>query len=98
MFKVRLSVDAVRGTLSRELVQPSRPLILDTLAEMRKAEPMADRQGLGRWALSIPFEDWVRLREKYPELATNDPATRTRFYRRFIASEESRPFRVRERV
>lgn len=96
MFQQRLMIQGDR--LTHVLHQPSRHLILDTAARMRLLEPMRDREGLGRWALSIPFEDWVALRRKHPELASTDAHVKTRAYLRFMASDESKPYRVRERV
>jgi hypothetical protein len=98
MFRQRLIVDAMRHQLTHVLEQTNRPAILATLQEMRKAEPMADREGLGRWALSIPFEDWLALRGKYPELASTDVTIKTRAYQRFMTSAESMPYRVRETI
>ena len=57
----------------------------------------ADRPGLGRWMLSIPFEDYLALQVKYPELASPDGQIKTRAYKRFMASPESKPYRLRER-
>jgi len=94
MFNVRMVSEAARLTLVTD--QPSQGLILDTVAEMRKCEPMADRPGLGRWALSIPFVDWLEIRRKYPDIASDDAQIKTRAYARFMASAESIPFRVRE--
>ena len=54
---------------------------------------MADQQGLGRWALSVPLEDWQRLRGKYPDLASTDAAIKSRAWLEFIASPEAAPFR-----
>jgi hypothetical protein len=77
---------------------PQERLILETNAELRKCEPMADREGLGRWALSVPFLKWIELRRKYPDLASTSSAVKSRAWLRFIASDESLPFKVRERV
>ena len=96
MFNVRLMTEAERVTWVTD--QASRPLILDTVAEMRKAEPMQDREGLGRWALSVPMLDWMALRRKYPDLQSKDPATRSKAWERFIVSAESKPYRVREKI
>lgn len=96
MFRIDAKREGDGLTVFRE--QPLRPLILDTVAELRKCEPMADREGLGRWALSIPQLDWLELRGKYPELASHDPVIKSRAYARFINSPESLPYRVRERV
>ena len=78
--------------------QPMERLILETNAELRKCEPMADREGLGRWALSVPFLKWVELRRKYPDLASTCAEVKSRAWLRFINSPESAPFKVREHV
>lgn len=83
-------------TVKRE--QPERGLILDTLQRMRNLEPMADLPGIGRWALSIPAEDWLTIREQYPELQSKDGQERSRAWARFIASDESIPYRVRDKA
>lgn len=84
--------------LVHRLEQPSRELILDTNREMRKAEPMADRPGLGRWALSVPLEDWQALRAKYPDLASRDPQISSRAWLAFMQSSEAEPYKVRDSV
>jgi hypothetical protein len=96
MFGLKLKREGDSLVSVRE--QRERPLILDTVARVRAAGGVADREGLGRWALSISFEDWIRLREKYPELASNDPKIKSRAYLRFMRSPESIPFRVREKI
>ena len=97
MFKVEAHLNG--ADLTTITHQASEALILDTAAELRKcSEPIPDREGLGRWALSIPFVDWLALRRKYPELASADPQIRSRAYLRFMASPESMPFRVRARI
>jgi hypothetical protein len=78
--------------------QINRTPILESVAALRNEGGANDTEGLGRWALSIPFEDWLRLREKYPELASKDAKTKSRAYLRFMRSPESEPFRVRERI
>lgn len=96
MFRQRLTIEGKQLTVVLE--QPTRPLILDTTAELRKAGGAPDRPGLGRWALSVPFEDWVALREKYPDLASPDAQIKSRAWLAFIASAESKPYKVREHV
>lgn len=96
MFNVRMAVQGDRFYVKTD--QPHENLILETLAEMRKADPMKDREGLGRWALSIPMVRWVELRRKYPELASPDAQVKSRAYARFMASDESIPYRVRAKI
>ena len=96
MFRVSLQIrDNTLTTVSEQL---ARPLILDTIQELNKIAPLPDRPGIGRWALSIPFEDWLRLREKYPDLANKDAKIKSAAYMRFINSAESAPFKVRAKV
>jgi hypothetical protein len=96
MFKVRLVTHD--DGLTMVTLDPKERLILETNAELRKCEPMADRDGLGRWALSVPFLKWVELRRKFPALASTDAEVKSRAWRSFIASADSLPYRVRERV
>lgn len=96
MFEQLLKVEGDKAVVITH--QPTRRLILDTAAELRKAGGVADQQGLGRWALSVPLEDWQRLRGKYPDLASTDAAIKSRAWLAFIASPEAAPFKIRERV
>jgi hypothetical protein len=96
MFGLKIKREGESLVTIRE--QHARPLILDTVARVRADGGIADREGLGRWALSIPFEDYIALRDKYPELASTDPKIKSRAYRRFMRSPESLPYRVREKI
>lgn len=95
MFQQRFVIDPGGRTVTGIMQQINRTQVMEAIATLRNESPPADREGLGRFALSIPFEDWVRLRTKYPELASTDAATKSRAYLRFLRSEESRPFRMR---
>jgi len=96
LTKLKVSGDGKEITCIRS--QPERAGILHTI-ERRRLEGIVpqDRDGLGRWMLSIPFEDWLRLREKYPDLASPDGKIKTRAYYKLMASPESIPFRLREK-
>jgi hypothetical protein len=76
-----------------------RSLILDTVQQYRN-EGVIDRNKLewGRWALSIPHEDFAILCRINPDLNSRDAATRTAAMKKFIASPESLPYRVMERA
>jgi hypothetical protein len=98
MFNVRLKVDQVGRHelgLTATLNQYGRGELLESLAEVRATAPPADRDGLGRWALSIPFEDYQGLRVTWPELSASDPITKSRAYKRFLRHPDSLPYRVR---
>jgi hypothetical protein len=87
------------GGLTGIRTQLERPLILDTVARIRAAShfaPIADRPGLGRMALSVPLEDWHRLRGKYPDLASQDAQIRSAAWLRFMRTPEAEPFKLRE--
>lgn len=79
--------------------QYGRDNILSTLERCRaeRSHPR-DLDGLGRWALSVPFEDWLRLKAKYPDLACKDGKIQTKAWQTFIQSSESIPFRMRDKV
>jgi hypothetical protein len=71
---------------------------LETIAAMRRELVIRDRDGLGRWMLSIPFEDYHRMLQRHPELSSKDPKVKSEFYRRFFRSEASEPYRVRDKL
>ena len=78
------------------LVQPGRNDLMNTLAEMRKADPSILRkmESMG-WELSIPFEDYHQLVKKYPDLKAPHALTRTLAWKKFMGSAESAPYKVR---
>jgi hypothetical protein len=96
MFNVKATIQGQQFTVVTE--QPAERLILETNAELQKMEPMADREGLGRWALSVPMLEMENLRRKYPALRSRDPMERSRAWLKFIASDESKPYRVRATI
>jgi hypothetical protein len=98
MFFTRLKVSGDGRDITCFRSQPERDNILHTL-ERRRIEGVAPRdvEGLGRMVLQIPWEDFERLKLKYPDLGSPDGKVKTRAYYRFMASDESLPFRVRER-
>jgi hypothetical protein len=69
-------------------------VILERNRDLRNAKAVRDVPGMGRLALTIPLDDRERLRRKYPELDSTDAQTRTLAWKRFIASEESAPYKV----
>lgn len=98
MFLTRLKV-ATNGTdLTCIREQPERSALLHGIERMRLEGATKDAEGFGRWALSIPFEDYVALGTKYPALMSKDPREKQKFYRWFMQSDESLPYRVREKI
>ena len=80
--------------LYRKLTQPDRHLILSRNAELRKNPGVITDLSFGRYHLSIPLEDYEVLKKKYPVIVRGSNAERTAFYKRFIRSVESIPYRV----
>jgi len=82
------------GVMHGRLLQPTRAMVLDRNAELRK-NPGALRpmQSMG-WELSIPLVDYYALRTKYPDLKSTDPLTRTLAWKKFLGSAESLPYKV----
>jgi len=85
-------------TLTYVLEQTNRAAVLESVKATRIEHPVKDRPGLGRWALSVPLEDWVRLRRTYPDLAAKDAQIRSVAWTRFMQSAESEPYRMRDRI
>ncbi len=86
------------GILYRRLFQPGRRAVMEETAAIRSAGIVEDREGLGRWCLTIPEEDMEYLKRsvKWRELGSYDTETRHRAWRRFMQSPDSAPYRVRE--
>lgn len=92
---VRETVFDTDGTAHGRLSQPSAGLILARNQELRKnPEAIRPLQSMG-WALSIPEADYYNLRRLNPDLAAPCALTRTVAWKKFIASPESLPYRVR---
>ena len=91
LFKERIGIED--GVIYRELVQPSRLLVLERNQAMRNAGGPKDLS-FGRWQLCIPLEDLAVLKQRNLELGARDNATRTKAWQRFVASPESLPYRV----
>lgn len=97
LFLTRIVPHAPTNEVLVTREQPSRSLILDQAQRLRN-EPEALRPlSFGVWALTIPFEDLENLEAANPELKSTDKETRRRAWRKFIASPESLPYRVKER-
>lgn len=82
------------GKLWRDRQQTNRGAILRANAELRKSE--ANRLDGMRWALRIPEDDYVALRARNPELASNERAVRDAAWSKFMLSAESLPYRIYE--
>ena len=88
-------------TVTRCLVQPERPQVLEAIKTIRNEGIVEDRPGIrGRWCLSIPFADWEWLKRhpKWCELTSHDRDTRHKAWMRFMNHPDSAPFRVRDKA
>lgn len=85
------------GQIVRETRQPSRRPILAELQEIRKEAGALRPLSFMGWELCIPEADYWPLLAKYPELKSLDAEIKTRAWRRFMASSECDPYRVRDR-
>lgn len=87
------------GNLTREVLAPGKRELLDENQRRRLSGVRPDfAGGWGRHALQIPEADLAILRSKYPELNCWDKDIRAKAWRKFLASPESRPYRVTERI
>ena len=85
------------GRLVRVQHQPSRDLILNRNAELRKNPDAIDDLTFAGLELTIPLVDLAILRKKYPGLNAMDGQERTDAWRRFFGSSEADPYRIRDR-
>ena len=86
------------GRLTRERLQAGRSAHLEH-NKRRQLEPesLNDREW-GRMQASIPPNDYHRLLHKYPELKCWDSDVRSKAWDKWLASEEARPYLVREKA
>jgi hypothetical protein len=81
------------GKVLSEVYDPNRNAAMGYIADMRSSADIQD-MSWGRWQLSIPELDLMLLKRKYPELNSKDNDMKTRAWKRFLASSESKPYRV----
>ena len=75
----------------------------DPTGQLRENDYLRKTQGtrdcsFGRLALQIPIEDYRRLVAANPDLASRDAKVKTNAMLKFIASPESMPYRVRDKI
>jgi hypothetical protein len=92
--KTRLVPDGDR--LVGEIIQPGATVMLDGIKTIRDNR-LAKTLDWGRAELEIPIIQLENLKRRYPELGSPDHETKTRAWKRFAASPESLPYRVRGR-
>ena len=93
-WKLEYRTSAHEGITYVRKSQPDRDLILHRNAELRKNPGVIQDSSFGRYALSIPVEDYEVLKAKFPILVHGSNEERCAFYKKFLRSIESKPYRV----
>ncbi len=93
-WKLNFKHCAHENIVTRELTQPDRDLILTRNANLRNNPGAINDLSFGRQMLSVPLEDMEMLRRKHPELRTTDSQIRSDWWKKFILSPESLPYRT----
>jgi hypothetical protein len=86
-----------QGKLVRQRTNPLRSFILERNKELQKQPDVISDMTFGGLELIIPLDDLHALWRKYPELNCPEAETKTKAWRRFFASSEADPYRVRPR-
>lgn len=89
--KRRLWIDG--DHLVREFYQPTRHAVLREVQERRDHPGSMRELGFGRVALTIPQHDYMRLTRANPDLASPDAGIKTKAWKKFCRSSESRIYR-----
>ena len=85
------------GDLVRKQTQPSRELILDRNAELKKNPGAINHLSFAGLELTIPTLDLIVLQKKYPALASANGQERKDAWLRFMGTAEADPYRIRDR-
>ena len=70
------------------------PSVLLSNQQVRLNPNVLKKQDGYRWAMTIPEDDWTVITRKYPDLLAADRQLQDRAMRKFMASDESLPYRV----
>lgn len=82
------------GQARSKLHQPTRDMILDNNAELRKNPGAIRPLSFMGLACTIPLEDWWNLVRKYPDLNATNSDQREIAMQKFLRSSESAIYRV----
>ena len=85
------------GRFTRERISANGRAVAELNQTLQRDKPLRDLS-FGRWGLQIPENEYNRLLLKKPELSCWDKDIRTKAWKRFMASSESKPYRVHEKV
>ncbi len=80
--------------VTRNLTQENRSMILERNSQLRNNPDALNDLTFGRQVMTIPLADYEMLRRKHPELRSSDNQVRSDWYKKFIQSAESLPYRV----
>ena len=94
VIKSEYKMQPSEGRLYRQMTQPDQGLILNRNAELRKNPGVIKDLSFGRQVLTIPEVDYIALCRKYPVLVNGSNKEIELFYKKFLKSSESLPFRV----
>lgn len=86
------------GRLTVQKIDTSARQTLGINAELQKNPDTLRKLKWGTQALQIPPGHLHILKQKYPELTCWDKDIRTKAWKKFMASSESKPYRVKERI
>lgn len=79
--------------LTTETSDPNSDRILEQNELIRNENLVTQRPDL-HWSLSLPEFEYHMLIRKNPDLGSPDSGISTRAWKKYIASSESRPYRV----
>lgn len=82
------------GKARSKLHQPTRDLILNRNAELRKNPGVIKPLSFMGLACTIPLEDWYNLIRKYPDLGSPIAEVQQPAFEKFLRSSESAIYRV----
>ena len=91
-IKTRLTEEG--GQLIGESLQPGATRMLEGIQTIRDNR-LAQSFDWGRSELEIPVLQLVKLKVKYPDLASPDSGIKLKAWKLFLRSAESLPYRVR---
>ena len=86
------------GTKFMRLMTQETDHILAENAEIRKNKPALRKMQAMEWSLQIPTLDYYNIIKANPDLTCADAEIRNKAWRKYIVSDESLPYRVREQT
>lgn len=72
---------------------PNHMRVLDENRKIRNSNLVKQKADM-HWALSMTPMQYDKIKKKYPDVASEDNEIQTKAWKKFIASSESKPYRV----